>query len=84
MADAPEPHFVVQTDIRTVETRPELISFRIASKRQLGSNPQKPNIPVEYFLEPREAWSPVYVLKAMDAIALARNLLSAALDSRLA
>ena len=79
-----EPRFVVETELNFSESRPELILFRIASKRQIGSNPDKFYMSVEEFLESEAAWSPLFVLKADAAVDLAKNLLNVAHDSQIA
>ena len=49
-----EPHFVIRTELSVSEIRPELIEFRIFSKRQLRSNPEKWYMSVEEMLAETE------------------------------
>jgi len=81
MSDS-EPRFVVKSILKTHDKHPGVILFRLASKAQPRSNPQQWYKSVEEFLEPEESWSPLFVLKADQAVALARDLLNAAHDSQ--
>ena len=78
-----EPHFVTRYGLHVPkDCRPELIAFRIWSKRQLRSNPEKWYLSIEEMLEENEHSSPLFFLQASHAESLAQMLLDAARDSR--
>ena len=78
-----EPHFITRYGLHvSKDCRPELIAFRIWSKRQLCSNPEKWYMSVEEMLEENERLSPLFYLQAHHAESLAQMLLDAAQDSR--
>lgn len=78
-----EPHFVTRYGLHvSADCRPELISFRIWSKRQLRSNPEKWYLSVEEMLEEDEHLSPLFYLQPRHAETLARELLEVARKSR--
>ena len=70
-----EPHFIVMAEIKTTDERKDLIAFQLTTKRQLGSNPSEPSLPVSEFLEPDSHLSPVYLLTNEGAANFARELL---------
>ncbi len=76
-------HFITQwgLDFRRAD-RPELISFRLWSKRQPRSNPQKWWLSVEEMLEKKQHESPHYLLQNHHAESLAQSLLKVAAESR--
>ena len=79
--DDREPHFIIQHELRVCRLHPQLLSFRILSKRQPHSNREKWYMSVAEMMEETAHESPVYFLQAKHAVALARNLLNAVGDS---
>ena len=78
-----EPQFLIRAELSIpLPSRPELIAFRIYSKRQRDPNPQRWYTSVEEELEPQEISSPLYLLHPNAAEDLARNLLAITEDSR--